>query len=118
MEIARERLAQAEAFFIHKEYANAGLEAYEAMAQAARVPLYATLVDPFTSEQAIWEFENVFVRSGRLNSEWLGFAEKAEAEKKAEGTEARAQSLIAFAKKVLAEAERLHTEIMQTTSQK
>jgi hypothetical protein len=110
---AREHLAQAEAFLAHGEFSPAQIEAYEAMASAARVPLYAVLVDPFTSEQALWEFENIFVRSGRLAGEWLHLADKVEAEKKAGPTEERTQGLIALAKKHLAECERLHAEILQ-----
>jgi hypothetical protein len=113
MESAREHLSQAEAFLIHKEFANAQIEASEAMAAAARVPLYTVLVDPFTSEQALWEFENIFARSGRSGPEWIHFAQKVEDEQKAEASEARAQALIALARKHLAECERLHSEITQ-----
>ncbi len=108
---AREKLAQAEAFLMHKEFQNAQIEAYEAAALAARVPLYAALCDPFTSEQSLWEFENIFVRSGRASSEWLNFAEKLEAGKKKEPTEAGAKDLIGLAKKFFAAAEKLLAEI-------
>ena len=67
---AREWLAQAEAFIYHKEYEHAVLTAYEAAACAARVPLYARLVDPFTADEALWEFENLFVLSGETKGEW------------------------------------------------
>lgn len=107
MDSAKERLAQAEAFLMHKEFANAQIEAYEAMAAAARVSLYGVLVDPFTSEQALWEFENVFARAGRTAPEWIHFADKAEAEKNSAPSEARAQALIVLAKKLIAECERL-----------
>ena len=64
IEIAREWLAQADAYLYHKEYEQAVLAAYEAAAAAARVPLYRRLVDPFNSAEALWEFENLFVLSG------------------------------------------------------
>jgi sulfite reductase (ferredoxin) len=70
IEAARERLAQAEALVYHKEHEAAGLAAYEAAAAAARVPLYERLVDPFTAEEALWEFENLFVLSGETGGEW------------------------------------------------
>jgi sulfite reductase (ferredoxin) len=70
IETARELLAQAEALIYHKEYEAAGLAAYEAAAAAARVPLYERLVDPFTADEALWEFENLFVLSGETGSEW------------------------------------------------
>jgi sulfite reductase (ferredoxin) len=67
---AQEALAQAEAYFAHKEYGAAIFAGYDAAAAAARVPLYKRLVDPFTSEQALWEFENIFVLSGQVDGEW------------------------------------------------
>src|SRR5262249_25804027 len=44
--------------------------AYEAVAAAARVLLYQRLVDPFTAEEALWEFENLFVLSGETAGQW------------------------------------------------
>lgn len=74
---AFEWLAQAEAFLYHKEYVSAGIAAYEAASAAVRVPLYKRLVDPFTSDEALWEFENLFVLGGELKGEeWTGFAQK------------------------------------------
>jgi sulfite reductase (ferredoxin) len=72
IEAAREHLAQAEALIYHKEYGDAGLAAYEAAAAAARVPLYQRLVDPFTADEALWEFENLFVLSGDTRGSWEG----------------------------------------------
>jgi len=107
LETAKEKILQAEAFLAHKEWANAQIEAVEAMAAAARVPLYTALVDPFTTEQVLWEFENVFARAGRVDREWIDFAEKVTAERSAPPSETRAQNLIALARKHLAECERL-----------
>lgn len=70
IEVAREWLAQADAYVYHKEYEQAVLAAYEAAAAAARVPLYQRLVDPFTSAEALWEFENLFVLSGETGGLW------------------------------------------------
>jgi sulfite reductase (ferredoxin) len=70
IERSRELLAQADAFFYHHEYEQVLLVAYEAAAAAARVPLYQRLVDPFTSDEALWEFENLFVLSGQTQGEW------------------------------------------------
>ncbi|HZE69301.1 MAG TPA: nitrite/sulfite reductase [Pyrinomonadaceae bacterium] len=72
IEAAREQLAQAEALIYHQEYKEAALAAYEAAAAAARVPLYQRLVDPFTADEALWEFENLFVLSGETGSLWEG----------------------------------------------
>ena len=70
IDAARESLAQAEALIYHKEYEQAVLTAYEAAAAAARVPLYGRLVDPFNAEEALWEFENLFVISGETRGDW------------------------------------------------
>jgi len=70
IDAARESLAQAEALIYHKEYEQAALTAYEAAAAAARVPLYQRLVDPFNAEEALWEFENLFVLSGETRGDW------------------------------------------------
>lgn len=70
IETARELLAQAEALIYHKEYKDAVITAYEAATAAARVPLFQKLVDPFTAEEALWEFENLFVLSGDTQGEW------------------------------------------------
>ena len=78
IEAARERLAQAEALIYHKEFEDAGLAAYEAAAAAARVPLYARLVDPFTADEALWEFENLFVLSGETGGIWEGISSRFE----------------------------------------
>ncbi|MBI3650397.1 MAG: nitrite/sulfite reductase [Acidobacteria bacterium] len=74
IEQAKEGLAQAEALLYHKEYEQAQRAAYEAAAAAARVPLYERLVDPFTSEEALWEFENLFVLSGLTHGAWANLA--------------------------------------------
>ncbi|MDA9101384.1 nitrite/sulfite reductase [Omnitrophica bacterium] len=111
MSDAKERLAQAEAFLMHEEYFNAQLEAYEAMGQAVRVPLYANLVDPFTSEQALWEFENVFVRAGKTPKEWLDLSEKCETAKSAASSEDHARSMIEIAKKLILSCETLYAEL-------
>jgi hypothetical protein len=71
---AQEAMAQAEAYFSHKEYEAALYAGYDAAGAAARVPLYKRLVDPFTSEQALWEFENLFVLSGQTNGAWTGLS--------------------------------------------
>jgi len=70
IERSRELLAQGDAYFYHHEYEHVLLVAYEAAAAAARVPLYQRLVDPFTDDEALWEFENLFVLSGQTQGEW------------------------------------------------
>ena len=76
IDAANEWLAQAEALLYHKEYEHAIIAAYEAAAAAARVPLYVRLVDPFTADEALWEFENLFVLSGQTQGAWEGISSK------------------------------------------
>jgi sulfite reductase (ferredoxin) len=78
IESAREWLAQAEALVYHQEYHQAALAAYEAAAAGARFPLYQHLVDPFTSDEALWEFENLFVLSGLTRGDWEGISARFE----------------------------------------
>ena len=91
---AQEALAQAQAYFSHKEFYAAILAAYEAAADAARVPLYRHLVDPFTAEQALWEFENIFVLSGQANGAWTELRAEFDRLKGAEPSEAAAQQIL------------------------
>jgi len=91
---AKEALAQAEAYFAHKEFGAAIFAGYEAAAAAARVPLYRRLVDPFTPEQALWEFENIFVLSSQTDGAWSEVATEFERLKRAEPSEAAARAIL------------------------
>ncbi len=94
IEAAQEWLAQAEALIYHKEYKAAALAAYEAAAAAARVPLYPRLVDPFTADEALWEFENLFVLSGETLGDWEGISSRFEELKKNNADEAGAGTIL------------------------
>jgi sulfite reductase (ferredoxin) len=76
IESAQELLAQAEALIHHREYFGAMIAAYEGAAAAARVPLYQRLVDPFNADEALWEFENLFVLSGQTAGEWQNLSSR------------------------------------------
>jgi sulfite reductase (ferredoxin) len=90
---AKVYLAQSEALIYHKQYREASLTAYEAAAAAARVPLYRRLVDPFTSEEALWEFENLFVLSGETEGEWQELTSRFDRMKR-DATEAGARTVL------------------------
>ena len=90
---AKVHLAQTEALIYHKQYREATLTAYEAAAAAARVPLYRRLVDPFTSEEALWEFENLFVLSGETEGEWRELTGKFDRMKR-DATEVGARTIL------------------------
>lgn len=98
IEQARENLAQAEAFLYHREYRHVLLGAYEAAAAAARVPLYQRLVDPFTADEALWEFENLFVLSGQTNGDWVNIASRFAELKSREEDETAARLLLSETK--------------------
>lgn len=102
---AHERLAQTAAYLHHGNYAEAQNEAYEAAAAAARVPLYQRLVDPFTALEALWEFENIFVRSGETGGAWAEVSTNFENLKAAEPSEANAQAALDQAKAFVEEVE-------------
>ncbi|HEX4946596.1 MAG TPA: hypothetical protein VFZ34_08040, partial [Blastocatellia bacterium] len=102
---ANERLSQAAAHLHHANYEAAILEAYEAAVAAARVPLYQRLVDPITSLEALWSFENVFVLSGATNGEWKELSATFEALKAASADEANAQKVLEKARSFLSYCE-------------
>lgn len=98
IERSRELLAQGDAFFYHHEYEHAILVAYEAAAAAARVPLYKRLVDPFTDDEALWEFENLFVLSGQTKGEWQQLSSRFIELKDYDPTEIAASTLLTKAR--------------------
>ncbi|HEX6647953.1 MAG TPA: hypothetical protein VF075_00390, partial [Pyrinomonadaceae bacterium] len=98
IERARELLAQGDAYLYHHEYEHAILVAYEAAAAAARVPLYQRLVDPFTEDEALWEFENIFVLSGQTKGEWQELSSRFIELKGYDPTESAASTLLTKAR--------------------
>lgn len=115
---AEEKMAQAKAFLKHKEYANAQIEAFEAAAAAARVPVYTHLCDPFTSEQALWEFENIFVRAGKSDDAWLDSTNRFVEGRDAEASEDRAKAFIETVKEYMAECDRVNSDLLAVSESK
>src|SRR5215813_354195 len=103
---AHERLQQAAAYIHHGNYEQALIEAYEAAAAAARVPLYQRLVDPFTSLEALWEFENLFVLSGQTGGSWNDLWNTFENLKAGEADEAEAVAALELAREFVGYCER------------
>lgn len=102
---AHDKLAQAAAYLHHGNFEQVLLEAYEAAAAAARVPLYQRLVDPFTSLEALWEFENLFVRSGQTGGSWQELSANFEALKADAAEEANAQAALELAREFVSYSE-------------
>jgi uncharacterized protein (UPF0332 family) len=101
IELAQEWLAQADALIYHKEYEHAVLAAYEAAASATRVPLYSRLVDPFTADEALWEFENLFVLSGETQGKWSNVSSRFIELKSHEANEATATGILDEARRLV-----------------
>jgi sulfite reductase (ferredoxin) len=101
IDIARKAIAQTEALIYHKQYPEAVLTAYEAAATAARVPLYQKLVDPFTADEGLWEFENLFVLSGETKGEWAGLSTRF-GDLKLDVTEQGARTILELARRFVA----------------
>jgi sulfite reductase (ferredoxin) len=99
IDAAREHISQAEAFVYHREYEHAMRAAYEAAAAAARGPLYSRLVDPFTADEVLWEFENLFVLSGETKGAWLKVSTRFLEMKDCESTDESARTILEEAKR-------------------
>jgi sulfite reductase (ferredoxin) len=97
IETAQTKLEQTKAYLLHGNYEQALLEAYETASAAARVPLYQKLVDPFTSLEALWEFENLFVLSGKTGGSWKNLLATFEEVKGGSADEASAQAALELA---------------------
>lgn len=106
IETAQTKLEQTKAYLLHGNYEQALLEAYETASAAARVPLYQKLVDPFTSLEALWEFENLFVLSGKTGGSWKNLLATFEEVKTGSADEASAQAALELAGEFVSYCER------------
>ncbi len=117
-EDAESSLQQAEALHIHKDYTVAILESYKAMSDAAHVPLYSRLVDPFTHAQTIWQFENLFVRTGEVNDKWLDIHDRMEDVILMEANEELSAELLALAHEFYTLCHNLEADLHQHATSK
>ena len=108
---ADKRLEQAQALFIHGEYEASINELYLACSDSAHVPLYTKLVDPFTPEQTIWEFENLLVRTGESDKKWVDISKKFGDYRQGEYTAEKAVKFLEIAKEFNAECQRIQAEL-------
>ncbi len=113
---AEAALQQAEALHIHKDYEVAIIESYKAMSHAAHVPLYTRLVDPFTPAQTIWEFENLFVRTGEVDEKWLDIHDRMEDTVKMEASEELSAEILALAREFHALCQEVETDLQHAAS--
>jgi len=96
----------------HGEFEASMNESYIACSASAHVPLYTKLVDPFTPDQTIWEFENLLVRTGEADQKWLDIAEKLKDEKSQEPEEEQAVEMLDIAKEFHVECERIQEQLL------
>lgn len=108
---AQKRIQQAEALLKHGEYETSIMESYHSCAVSAHVPLYTKLVDPFTSEQTIWEFENLLVRTGEADDKWMDISGVLKDMLDQEASEELAVEMLDIARELYAECERLQMEL-------
>ena len=108
---AEKRLEQAQALFIHGEYEASVNETFLACSDSAHVPLYTKLVDPFTPEQTIWEFENLLVRTGEADQKWLDISKNFGEYKSGEVTAEDAIKFLDVAKDFHSECQRIQEQL-------
>ncbi len=108
---AERRLEQAQALFLHGDYESCINELYLACSDSAHVPLYAKLVDPFTPEQTIWEFENLVVRTGETDEKWLDVSHRLNEYRSAEPSATTAIEFLEVAKQFHAECEKVQEQL-------
>ena len=108
---ARKQIEQAEALLKHGEYKSSILEAYNSCAASAHVPLYTKLVDPFTTEQTMWEFENLLVRTGDTDEKWVDISSVLKDMIDQEPEEELAADMLQVARDLYSECERVQEAI-------
>jgi uncharacterized protein (UPF0332 family) len=111
---ARKRIEQAEALLAHGEYGSSIMESYHSCSASAHVPLYTKLVDPFTPEQTMWEFENLLVRTGEAEGRWLDISLVLKDRISSEPTAELAAEMLSTAKDLYAECERIQAELTKS----
>lgn len=110
---AEKRLEQAQAFFVHQEYEASINESYLICSESAHVPLYTKLVDPFTPDQTIWEFENLLVRTGEADEKWLNMYEDFNKYKNGEKTAENAIKFLELAKEFNKECKKVQEQLIE-----
>ena len=108
---AERRLEQAQALFLHGDYESCINELYLACSDSAHVPLYTKLIDPFTPEQTIWEFENLIVRTGETDDRWLNVSRKLGEYRDGEASASKAIEFLEVAKSFHSDCEKVQEQL-------
>ncbi len=109
---AERRLEQAQALFLHGDYESCINELYLACADSAHVPLYTKLVDPFTPEQTIWEFENLVVRTGDTDEKWFDISCRLKQYRDGEASATKAIEFLEVAKSFHSDCEKIQEQLV------
>ena len=109
---AEKRIQQAEALLKHGEYNTSIMEAYHSCAASVHVPLYTKLVDPFTSEQTMWEFENLLVRTGDADERWVDISGVLKDMLDQAASEELAVEMLEIARDLYTECERIQANLV------
>ena len=109
---AERRLERAQALFLHGDYEACINELYLACSESAHVPLYTKLVDPFTPEQTIWEFENLIVRTGETDEKWFDVSSRLGEYRNGEASASKAIEFLEIAKSFHSDCERVQEQLI------
>jgi sulfite reductase (ferredoxin) len=112
---ADKHLEKARAFLHHSEFRSSIIESYHACSATAHVPLYTKLVDPFTEEQTIWEFENMLVRTGEADNKWIDIAARLKEKLRLEPTKEIAEEMLAIANDMHLGCQQIQMNLTQPT---
>lgn len=112
---AEKHLEKARAFLHHGELKSSMIESYHACSATAHVPLYTKLVDPFTDEQTIWEFENMLVRTGEADGKWIDVARRLKERLSMEPTKEIAEEMLATANEMHLECQQIQMNLTSAT---
>ncbi|MBI4228625.1 MAG: nitrite/sulfite reductase [Deltaproteobacteria bacterium] len=112
---AEKHLEKALAFLHHGELRSSIIESYQACSATGHVPLYTKLVDPFTDEQTIWEFENMLVRTGEADKKWIDIAVRLKEKLSMEPTKEIAEEMLAIANEMHSECQQIQMNLTQAT---
>ncbi|MDA2920120.1 hypothetical protein MYX76_11630 [Desulfobacterota bacterium AH_259_B03_O07] len=110
---AEKHLERARALLHHGDFKASMLESFHACSASGHVPLYTKLVDPFTPEQTMWEFENMLVRTGEADQKWLDIAARLKDNINKEPTEELAEEILQIASDIHSESQRIQINLTQ-----
>ena len=80
------------------------------------MPLYTKLVDPFTPDQTMWEFENLLVRTGETDEKWLDVYRRFIEYKDGEASALKAIEFLELAKSFYADCQEIQERLVSPST--